>query len=60
MGDIPDDIFIVPLLKEDVYGMGIAGPPVDGVEEEKAQNVIEEETSKTPDENIGKNVDIKA
>jgi len=64
MASIPFNDYILPVPKEDVYGIGVSGPPVNENEIEEVKdenvNVIEEENTENSDSNIGKNVDTEA
>lgn len=57
MSDMYDVSFIIPFPKEDLYGLGVAGPPTPEEVKEPAERVIERENNENGDENIGRNVD---
>lgn len=55
MGDIPDGIEYTPVPVENIHGLGVAGPPVDGVEAEISAEVpveisAEEEAAPPPEQ----------
>jgi len=60
MSDIPDTSVVVPVTNENVYGIGVAGPPVELPEEAvQEEAVIQRENSEYSDEDIGRNIDIE-
>jgi len=59
MGDVYDSSFIVPYPAEDVYGLGVAGPPaekpaadsVEGTEQKAPEEVSQSENGGAADRN---------
>jgi hypothetical protein len=56
MGDIPDAGAYPPVSADIVHGLGVAGPPVDGVEEEDTVEQVETEADTQPDEQVEEEV----
>ncbi len=66
MGDIPDASVQAPIPAENIYGIGVAGPPPE-LPEEEVTEAAEEEAAPVPRENaeyseetLGQNIDVKA
>jgi hypothetical protein len=60
MGDIPNASGVMPIPEENVYGIGVAGPPAERPEEPAAEEVIQKENAENGDEAVGRNIDIEA
>jgi hypothetical protein len=66
MGDVPYGLVQAPIPAENIYGIGVAGPPPDLPEEEETEAAEEEttpvqrENAEYSEETIGQNIDVEA
>jgi hypothetical protein len=60
MGDIPDTSGVMPIPEENVYGIGVAGPPAERPAEPPAEEVIQKENAEYSDRAVGRNIDVEA